>query len=414
MALVVSTLTPAGTGPQKPKITKDDIWAQFRVDIGGKEVQTSETYSHAWVANQFGHVCLGILLGFMLSAILGRGLSLSAEWFNTPASWAFSFPRDNIIGSVLAIVVAAAWEWRAYRKEVRESVGGFPLDRRLLRHNAFTATAYMVLGVAVAFVFRFFTFGPWDRLRGVPVIIWGGLCFLGIVLFGIAIALPWLRQKIVWQKAALPYLFRLADAQPVTPDDKHKLQGLITTSPPPDDPAQQIVIGGPIGSGRTEIGVGLGTEFAFRNAAVRYVSLATLLEFAARSKDLDYFDDMGPTNIDYWGWTRAQVVIIDDIGPVLAGKPQNHFKEFAEILRTQLSKVQAVLQQCHTVWVIGDPRGDGEIATDDELLDRYAVEIGNYCKRLQDPPQRVVVVHLEPRERRNVPRARVRYVTAFG
>ena len=414
MAFVAGTETPSGTRPQPPTITGRHIYKQFKIDIGGKEVQTSETYSHAWVANQFGHVCLGILLGFSLSATLGPGLSLAVDWFNLPASWVLSFPWDNVTGSLVAVVLTAAWEWRAYRKEAKEAVGNFPLDRKLLLRNAITATAYMVLGVAAAFVFRFFAFGPYDRLLGIPVIVWGGACFVGLVIIGVIVAVPWLRQKIVWQKAAMPYLFRLADAEPATTADAEKLQALINTSPP-YDPAQQIVIGGPIGSGRTEIGVGLGTEFAFRNVTVRYVSLATLLEFAARSKNPDYFDDMGPANIDYWGWTRAQVVIIDDIGPVLAGKPKDHFEEFVEILRTQLDKVQAVLQQCHTVWVIGDPRGDGEIsAVSDNLLDQYAREIGNYCKRLEDPPQQVVVVHLEPRERRKAPKAEVRYVVAPG
>src|SRR5688572_17769267 len=181
----------------------------------------------------------------------------------------------------------------------------------------------MALGVAFALAFRYFAIGPRDRLLGVPSVIWCASCFLALAFIAVLAALPWLRQKIVWQKAALPYLFRLADAQPATTDDANTLQALIDSSPPPDYPARQIVIGGPIGSGRTEIGAGIGTEFAFRNVSVRYLSLATLLEFATRSDNPHFFDDIGPANLVYWPWTRAQVVIVDDIGPVLTGNAQS-------------------------------------------------------------------------------------------
>ena len=411
MSTVVGTLTPSHAGPQPPRITTSDIWAQFKIDIAGKEVQTAETSSHSWLANQLGHVCLGIILGTWMSVALSRGLLLVVDWFNLPVSWALPFPWDNIAGSVLATVGVAWWEWRAYRKEVREAAGGFPLDRKLLRDNAITAASYMALGVAFALAFRYFAFGPHDRLLGVPSVIWCAACFLALAFIAVLAALPWLRQKIVWQKAALPYLFRLADAQPATTDDANTLQALIDSRPPPDYPARQIVIGGPIGSGRTEIGAGIGTEFAFRNVSVRYLSLATLLEFATRSDNPHFFDDIGPANLVYWPWTRAQVVIVDDIGPVLTGNAQSRLREFVEILRTQLDGVQTVLQQCHTVWVIGDAAGDGTIVADDDLLDRYAREINDYCARRGNARQKAVVVQLEPGDPRaipKVPRARVR------
>src|SRR5262245_8022069 len=67
-------------GPQPPKLTTKDIWAQFKIDIAGKEVQTAETYSHSWVANQFGHVCLGMILASALGVVLGNGLSVVFPW----------------------------------------------------------------------------------------------------------------------------------------------------------------------------------------------------------------------------------------------------------------------------------------------------------------------------------------------
>ena len=408
-----------GSGPQPPVITKKDIWDQFKIDIAGKEVQTAETYSHSWIANQFGHVCLGLLLASMLSVTLGSGLSLVIDWLGFPASWKITFPWYDVAGSLLAIIGVAAWEWRAYSIAVKGAAGRFPLDRRLLRENAITATIYMVLGVAMAFVFRYFAFGPYYRMLGLPPAIWGSICFLALIVIGILLAVPWLRQKITWQKAALPFLFRLADAHETSDAHAQMLQALIDSDPPPDVAARQIVIGGPIGSGRTEFCAGIGTEFAFRKRSVRYLSLSTLLEFAAQSDHPKFFDDTGPANIAYWEWSRAQVLIIDDIGPLLAAKAHghdNHLQQFGQVLNNQLSTIRPVLERCHTVWVIGDPRGDGAIAQNTDALDGFARQVGEFCNP-RDARQPVVVVQLNDvasAPNPKVPRGEIRYVEHHG
>jgi hypothetical protein len=72
-----------------------------------------------------------------------------------------------------------------------------------------------------------------------------------------------------------------------------------------------------------------------------------------------------------------------------------------------------VLQQCHTIWIIGDPGGRGEIIADSALLDRYAREIGDYCNGVDNTRQKVVVVQLEPGKTGECPkvvRARIRHV----
>ena len=393
-------LALTGSGPQPPVITKKDILAQFREDIRGKEVQTAETYSHSWIANQFGHVCLGLVLTSLLGFTLGSGWSLVVDWFDLPASWKISFPWYYVAGSVLVSIGVAAWEWHAYSVAVKGAAGRFPLDRKLLRDNAYTATAYMVLGVAMGFVFQYFAFGRPFRFLGIPSPIWGTVIFLALVAIGVLLALPWLRQKIVWQKAALPYLFRLADAHETSDDHAQKLQALIDSGTPPDLAPRQIVIGGPIGSGRTEFCAGIGTEFAFRKPAVsvRYLSLSTLIEFAAQSADSQFFDDDGPPNIKYWDWSKSQVLIIDDIGPLLAAKghgDDNHLKQFGDVLKNQLSTIRTVLEKCHTVWVIGDPRGDGKNAEDIEVLNGFARQVGDFCKPQVGARQKVMVVQLQ-------------------
>jgi hypothetical protein len=400
MHQTVAELETTHGGPEAPNITNKHIWAQFKLDIAGKEVQIAETYSHSWVANQFGHVCLGILLAGLFGIVLGSGLS--APW-------------ETVVGCLLASLIAAAYEWRAFRIAVANATGQFPLGRKLLRDNALIATAYMVLGVAITFIDRFFVLTPGNWL-GARRLVWAGGLFVGVILLGIGLALPWLRQKIVWQKAGLPYLFRLAEAPPtMDDDDAKKLYGLINSEPPPKAAACPIVIGGPIASGRTELCAGIGTEFAFRHATVRYLSLATLLEFAARSEPSEFFDDEGPKNIAYWSWSKAQVVIIDDIGPLLApaAPPYSPIGNLRQVL-TQLHPISGVLARCHTVWVIGDPSGDGQIAKDDRMLDQFAEEIRSFCTIVKGRPPAVLVAQLDHGAAdRTVksPRVRTRYLS---
>ena len=274
----------------------------------------------------------------------------------------------------------------------------------------------MVLGVALALVNRYFALTPGEWL-GASRLKWAGIFFVGLVLIGIRLSLPWLRQKIVWQKAGLPYLFRLADATPsMDADDAENLYRLINKDPPPKGAPCPIVIGGPIGSGRTEFCAGIGTEFAFRRATVRYLSLATLLEFAARSHNSDFFDDAGPANIAYWSWSNAQVVIIDDIGPLLAPTAHNYDDQvdhLRQVLNDQLNPIRKALARCHTVWVIGDPWGDGRIAKDDQALDRFADEIRTFCTIPGERRPDVLVAQLDhgaPERTPRAPRVRTRYL----
>ncbi len=344
------------SGPRRPHVGFKDLVWQFWVDVFGKEVQSATTYSYVWMADQSGHVCLGIVLTFLL-ATLARWIGIMPDW-------------SVIGGALLCSLVVSYWEFRAYRKSVEDATGLFPLDRELLRANAIIAASYMVLGAGIAFFFHQSDY--WLVL---------GLVVLGFI--GLALAPPWLRQKIIWQRAGLPFLFRLANAQRAVANEVAKqLQDLIEEETPSATTPRQVIVGGPIGSGRTAIAAGIGTEFAFKKAMVRYVSLAALLEFAAQPPNPDYADDAGPENIRYWRWSQAQVLIIDDIGPLIAAKDeagQADLKQFELTLKHGLGPIAAVLAKCHTVWVIGDLRANGQSAMKGGTLDDFARAITKLC-----------------------------------
>src|SRR5881394_2748320 len=64
------------SGPQRPHVGFKDLVWQFWADVFGKEVQSATTYSYVWMADQSGHVCLGIVLTFLL-ATLARWIGIT-------------------------------------------------------------------------------------------------------------------------------------------------------------------------------------------------------------------------------------------------------------------------------------------------------------------------------------------------
>jgi hypothetical protein len=365
----MDSASPAPTnppGPTAPKITSKHLLEQFWTDAYGKEVQTAATYSYLWLADQFGHICLGIIFIFIATALTGVAI----------AGWQLKYDTGLWPGLVIALVIPVIWEASAYRSAVKQATGRFPLDEKLLRWNAITAAAYMALGAFLGFAFH---------LALQPA----ALVALVVAVVAIVLAPAWLRQKIIWQKASIPYLFRLADAAPtIGKEDAKVLWELIDAGAPPAMHPRQVIIGGPIGSGRTAMAAGIGTEFAFKKHKVRYLNLDCLLEFATNATDRFFPDDPGPTTISYWPWSQSQVVIIDGVGPMIALNEEGReasLERFKTMLQNDLGTVAGVLRRCHTIWVLGDlcpPPPRNQLET---VLAQFAKAVADYCKSSSDP-----------------------------
>jgi hypothetical protein len=299
--------------PSAPKIRLSDLGKQFVIDVYGKEVQDPSSYSYTWMADQVGHICLGILVYFVIVVIvgaLGNDWAAVRWWIGIPAWGTHGVEAAGVIGGAL---VVALYEFRTFLFDALKARGLFPVDTNLLAANAGIATIYMILGLGVGFAMQV-ALGDNHPLRGAAI-------FAILFVLAIVLAPEWLRQKITWQKADLPFVFRLANvpSKGITDLQAAALQTVVSDSAPPDQKPRQVVIGGPIGSGRTELAAGIGTEFAFKNRKVRYLTLTALLELAqtlppSRSDR----NDSGPDNINYWPWTDAQVLVIDDVGPLIS------------------------------------------------------------------------------------------------
>jgi hypothetical protein len=362
-----------------PHITLMELLKQSKSDITGKEVQSAATYSYTWTADQVGHICIGMVLNCIVTFFAAK---IPPLFFHHISEW-----TANLVGLAGAALIATLWEVHAYYSCVAQATGRFPLDKTLLRNNALIAIVYMAMGAVV--VFGFTQPGLWP--------VW---TLLSVFCIALICARPWLRQKIIWQKAALPYLFRLADAngKSISKTAASVLQTLIDQGVPPKAPARQVVIGGPIGSGRSSLATGIGTEFAFRNAKVRYLSFAALLEFSMaidKLRESKFPEDSGPKNIRYWAWNEAQVLIIDDIGPVIGSQhAKTWIDQFRSLLALELYPIAEIVARCHTVWILGNRSGNQTTLTPDVALAPFAAAIAEFCESRCDP----LIVELEENE----------------
>jgi IstB-like ATP binding protein len=354
----------SGDHPRSPQITYGELFKQFKADVYGKEVQSAATYSYMWMADQMGHVCVGILVNEIMT--------FGARHLWTFLGWRSSVEVVEVASLIATIVIVAAWEASTFFSSEQSAKGLFPLGRELLRDNAIIATVYMSLGAVIGFGFNI-------GLPGSEVVL-----IIACTIIAIWLAPRWLRQKIIWQKAALPYLSRLAEMEPTMGEDAaKKLQALLEKGAPPKVKPAQVVIGGPVGSGRTQLAAGIGTEFAFKNVKTRYISIQSLLESASAAKPPDFPDDSGPVNVNYWPWNQCQVIIIDDIGPLIAPQRDQHqdvLEHFQGILNDELKSVAPVLARCHTVWVIGDLSPPGKTQLAGEVLNKFAAAVLDYVQ----------------------------------
>ena len=187
----------------------------------------------------------------------------------------------------------------------------------------------------------------------------------------------------------------------ISEDDAKELQTLIDAGAPPTATPSQVIVGGPIGSGRTSMAAGIGTEFAFKQHKVRYLGLDALLEFATTATERNFPDDHGPATISYWPWSQSQVVIIDGVGPVVSAAEDNreaNVAQFTAMLKKDLASVSGILKQCHTIWVLGDLRPPPPRDELSAVLDDFAKAVARYCE--SETPAFVVELARRRRKKR--------------
>ncbi|MGH6980794.1 MAG: hypothetical protein ACREFC_06270, partial [Stellaceae bacterium] len=317
---------------------------------------------YVWMADQIGH----LTLGFVPTALLCWIASLIwSNWEFAGSDWRY------LVYLALAGAVFGYWvskELADLSDSETRAAAVFPLDSGDIVWNVKTALLYFAVGGTLALA----AFVRWYLVPLALVIaIWPAL----------AVAFWWLRRKLAFQQAGLPYLFRLAnfasnlDADLLATvenmvnlkkDQKTNFWAvLIGNDPVPrrQPEIRHLLISGPLNAGKTSLCVGMGTEFAFSLGKGRYLSATKLAQLAVGNDGVTSGDLTEEDGVVLWNWKECDLLIVDDVdaGARPSGdspdKSAIHLIEpdvFAQAMMLAGPTPLATFAARRTVWVLGD------------------------------------------------------------
>ena len=364
---------------------------------GTKDVQNAITASYVWLADQLGHLTLGL------------GPTLLACWVIEAIGARFGL-ADTVVHLLMlaaALGIFAYWvsKERQDLADTRAQAGpAFPFDLSDIAWNVRTALLYFGIG----------------GLLGLSAFL-GGWVFVGALALSLwpaaAVAYWWLRRKLAFQQAGLPYLYRLANfkglfERPEARDAVAAVSGMCDLRDKPvsfwhvliaRDPIvhreprhRHLLLTGPLRSGKTSLAVGIGTEFAFVLGLARYLSAATLLELVVARPEPEARMDYDDGRV-LWPWNEVALLIVDDLDAgvaVPAGPGQVstvgrlvHPRDFVNAVRSAAGSNTplARLGSQRSVWVVGDPGSEQEWR--EAIAELMAIDAGEILPiQLSAPP----------------------------
>lgn len=307
---------------------------QLKADLIGKDSHRGVTLTYAWLANQFGHFGLGLLLALVLYKVFFHALEFSvtkaAVWagIGSAVIWLL-FEIVNFLGPLL----------RQHQPGMRsQRVGSrypFPPAWRSIAFDTGTDVLFFWLGAFSASLFCQFTVGM----------------LIALICVSAALVYPsryWYRIRIYLQTAQYPFQFRLSQWNFALGEAQKKT---VLQYASDREPGRHLLIYGAKGSGKTSLAVAIATERSFRQCPCTYTTGMKLYTrfFEQRPNQL-------PADHPLWDWWSCQTLVIDDINP---GEPIEQDlvgpKDFLRFVDTYTAHPlnRETLKAASVIWVLG-------------------------------------------------------------
>lgn len=328
----------------KTNVSLKQVLQQLKDDLIGKDSYRGVTFTYSWLANQFGHFGLGFFTTLLLS-----------KW-----TWFMNLVHIHNPLYVSAWIVWGGW----ITFELFNFLG--PLLKK--------APSRRYLTTKDDYIFQ----PAWFNIAFDTAT---DLCYFGLGCFSctfwlqhqhrimvdvilIVVAYPsvyWYLTKLYLQAAEYPFQFRLSQWQrhKISTTDVNTINTYLKNK---DKIGKHLLIFGGAGSGKTPLGVAIGTEFAIKHTRTFYTTGVKLL-------DMFYMDDnsLKQDVKSYWSWREAGILVIDDLNP---GEPITNECITPQLFWDSLTASPysdenlRALKKHSVIWILGNQNKSADFQSD--------------------------------------------------
>lgn len=291
-----------------------DLWRQLGFDLKGKDAFRGISLSYGWLANQTGHICLGLLLAAIIYWLyLWVFHVLLSFSFQSPA---YIGPIPLSLQNVVSFCVGASMVFWALFETLNVY---WQYNRFFQQNNGWIDIPNMLYDVIIDVFFFFIGALIFGCIADYH---WSYLVLIAIFLIVVLIAgVDWYKMKVYIQTADLPFQFRMGmwENELAVINDA-AARGFLED--PHNGRFKHMMIYGPSMSGKTRLAVGLATEGSMKEISFQYSTANNLIEEFEFPED--FLREWEHHFVVHWTWHEAECLIIDDISGRTFDHPQQN------------------------------------------------------------------------------------------